>query len=1243
MPMRHSAFYWFVLSLLPVVLWIDSAHGQGCVYPDVYLNFDQSAEVSKTSTISVKSGQSTKVEGLNGNAETGVCSFSSRPVVLDNFAIEMMFRKPTKSWRMIPVSGGKSEDENTVRPINLVIDGEKIAITVKTIHNDQVEVTSKVIKLNGFGVLSPDAYMDGDWHHLAVFCDFANQTCQLFFDGITCEDFMLELPKTDLNAKITLKGAINNKKHSAEIDQVAFYVNSYITPALLAEHASHGLGGANFDFCDSEVVSPVFQEAINTIDTMEFSLGYTLDNSLNLVHDVSSQVSVFPNPRYKENHGLHYNFPWVDYRYLVGIENFKRSQGEAAQVALDIQQDLISVWNFPYTVYSTNKVNSFQGKFNSASNENPEISAVLRLNWHFANPKLVSSSLSSQPYIKNLALRKEYYHTSSVNGITKDFWRSESNLDPIRIDGLAQQRSVLKAFEIITRPIDLINENGEMPALIYARLYGGTKGITSKEDPISFLSNEVTTIRSAYRDQLLNHPYLKHTDFSYYSIDGLGGHTGFKKKYEWETIRSINSPINEMYYSTMDFYPYSPERWMEILGPHHGYSWVYECREEEGITGDKLFSPFVCAGWRSDPRGNLRPAQYLALLKALGVLGAEFYYASYFNEVAPEYIVQDQRNWIWQLYMPSYAQAVMSHAEEVLKKGEVLKDESGSIVTNVFDGVPSTLNVVRELWNVDSTEVEYLITTSFQTKTNFRRVISEKPFNVTLQAIGTMPDMTLISAFEGRTYWLKIDKTKIDDPVICALDNWHEPFHPERWSSDVLLEAELFETSKGAVNVKTENVDIYKNGGDVSYDFSDFTTYVSINSLNQEKESRLVYTFQPRVKDSLISKFNVLFRIRKPQQGRTAIKLVLRDQQTDDILMLEEVLVELSTDWNWYGLDGFLSDLNLKNRQNLQIEISSVDEIELDRLIVDINDDYPLIRKTFRTTNESKIAFDLVKQCGDVIKLENHSVYSNGVEYSYTLATNRIASWKSGKKSEQAKEKDGKYYITGKNSDKVAWWDGGFRSSEFILNVNNKKNLFVKLEVFENGERVDKKKIKYRLTQLPKAEMKLSKTNLCLGDTLSASCTILNEDQKENYNLSWSPTLFVIQSDERSAVLYPNQSTDIELKITDAEGCSTTYTKKVEVEKSKLSLTYDHHPQICVGDNEPVIIPLKVEGNVGDYSVLWDSKQINPSRFDANTLTIGDGKSSLDDELYKVIVTDSNGCKVEDYLFLQINDADKCK
>jgi hypothetical protein len=119
-------------------------------------------------------------------------------------------------------------------------------------------------------------------------------------------------------------------------------------------------------------------------------------------------------------------------------------------------------------------------------------------------------------------------------------------------------------------------------------------------------------------------------------------------RWDWEVIRKGTSDFKTGFgkYSAGDFYPWL-QYWSRNLGAYHGFARVVESTNVElnppnasAFTNrmpDKLKSPYVCAGWNPDENYTKRPAQWLGLLKALNMMGAEFFYAGHFGSDGAEF------------------------------------------------------------------------------------------------------------------------------------------------------------------------------------------------------------------------------------------------------------------------------------------------------------------------------------------------------------------------------------------------------------------------------------------------------------------------------------------------------------------------------------------------------------------------------------------------------------------------------
>ena len=186
-------------------------------------------------------------------------------------------------------------------------------------------------------------------------------------------------------------------------------------------------------------------------------------------------------------------------------------------------------------------------------------------------------------------------------------------------------------------------------------------------------------------------------------------------------MKKYASPINGKYYSTPDFYPRWPSNWKDWKGPWHGWRWIEEGREKEIKDGDELFSPFISPGWSKNAEEDIRPAQWLGLLKCLSAAGAEFFYVGYFNMSQP---FTDPREYVWQAAEASYAQAVTSRYEDELRNGHLLTDNSGVAEVQIKTNDPNVLLVVRK----HNLKNRYLIAAALQPFSNNKGEVPDKKY-----------------------------------------------------------------------------------------------------------------------------------------------------------------------------------------------------------------------------------------------------------------------------------------------------------------------------------------------------------------------------------------------------------------------------------------------------------------------------------------------------------------------------------
>ena len=214
------------------------------------------------------------------------------------------------------------------------------------------------------------------------------------------------------------------------------------------------------------------------------------------------------------------------------------------------------------------------------------------------------------------------------------------------------------ADETLERPIDLINEDGEIFETL-GNLFGNDKTKVCKDTQVqaafekdgapnwdTFESKWRLRLTARFRDKILKSGLasLKGTSYSQYQVQGTNKNV--ENYYgNWTYTREINTPLpkhsgtGSSFYSTIDLYPGncwdSYCSWFAGAGAWHALNMLDSDRPAAQSLGDDLFSPFVAAGWSPESERNIRPAQWLGMLKLIGVWGAEFYYAGFFSLGAP--------------------------------------------------------------------------------------------------------------------------------------------------------------------------------------------------------------------------------------------------------------------------------------------------------------------------------------------------------------------------------------------------------------------------------------------------------------------------------------------------------------------------------------------------------------------------------------------------------------------------------
>lgn len=540
------------------------------------------------------------------------------------------------------------------------------------------------------------------------------------------------------------------------------------------------------------------------IDSLEFAPHHP-----QVTMSAIEQLNSFPSPQFKEKHQLLPNFLWMDPRYLGNFAQPKCNVKECVKLSTKIQAELTVNWNYYFLVNSNLKAfnsyrdtTTFTGAWVKYANEHKNISTAAISFWIQVQPKQIANTCNSNiAYVVNNQLPDCcYVHDKKGKIIAGNFLSPITPVKALECDFTTQSAYIDTLLSVLKRPLQMINDNGEVFKLYDDDFLTQDERIVKEKKIFSDLNwNEFQAMKRlekeiAFRNSFMLKPALASCLYTQYAIDGQNNY-----RHDYKTVRKINIPINHQYYSTPDFYPRYPYNWKKWQGPWHGLKWLSISRKTEIDLGDNLFSPFVAAGWDSIEVNNIRPAQWLGLLKILGALGAEYYYSGFFNTSKS---VAKPENYIWQAVMPVYAQAVTSFYEDVLRNGAMIYDDG--LIQYPAKDVPV---VIRKSNNLKT----WVIACTWQTGSNYNKNVEEyKEVKIDLGH----KKIKVKARRQGSVY---VYSEENNSTTFYQIDGWHQYMHPYYWSRNMLLEAELY-SKKITTSTNAED------------DYTNFTSFATVDA-----------------------------------------------------------------------------------------------------------------------------------------------------------------------------------------------------------------------------------------------------------------------------------------------------------------------------------------------------------------------------------------------------------------------------
>jgi len=681
------------------------------------------------------------------------------------------------------------------------------------------------IKLDGINRKSWQYYLDNQWHHAAFTYNKATGIKRIYIDGLLANGFQggqgagTPFPTASHPLYIT-PFTLPERMFHGYVDEFAFY-NTELTASQIYKNYKEAFAGQHYTATLWNNTIPSAPPTTAPTTPANYAPGYPAVNV-----SVVEQLTTYPTPRYNPNRPLKKNMCWFDMAYLLfnsGSYNFLMTQGQRNNLRAT-QIELATNYNFYLSASENSTVNSdgktwdttsFRGNLIKICNDHPQFPCAIKTFWaQVGTGKIQSQNNPVNHYARN-SNGNFIGLTGNISG-TKYRSNAAPN-DSIIKDANTQARYIDTLLTYLTRPINLWNENGEV---IHRFLDAGiTNDVAALAERNAlypaftlqqYQGKKFTISTDVYKQPSIIKPQLASTLFTSYAIDGQNEY-----RINYQFAREQMSQIDSRYYPTPDFYPRWPDNWISWYTAWHGWEWIVACRKNELALQDTFYSPYVAHGWDVPETGNISPPQWLALMKALVVSGAEWFYPSTFSGAT-----LPGNQYCWAIVYPSYAQALIGkinwYRQSYLLTGDMPRNFVGNLADPGYAFYTGDRNVLVTI-RKHNTLPKYFINASILPLSNQTgQVPDNKP--VFLRGFN---NITINARRQGATY--ELDSTQVP-PMIRLLDGWHETKHPSYWSTDYHFEGEAADTGG-----------VFKTYNQVGNDFSNFTTVVALSSADTVK------------------------------------------------------------------------------------------------------------------------------------------------------------------------------------------------------------------------------------------------------------------------------------------------------------------------------------------------------------------------------------------------------------------------
>lgn len=778
-------------------------------------------------------------------------------------------------------------------------------------------IDSMIVDLTGLDRKSPMYYVNSTrWHHLAFRKNAATGEQSVWVDGLNPWSF--RMPGNATKRVMAPRAAGPTKApllllpsaYGGAIDEVAVYETA-VSDSLIYQHYTEAMAHQPYTWVDGGKAPPAPPQVNGTWDLKEFAPGTIIptpvgNSTQGVTLTMAQQLKAYPAPRFQTvaaPYAFHRIFNWGDPHYQGGQGQPGLNRSTVAANALEIQTELGTTWNYAPNIPGQSCCPD-NGTI-ALMNANPAWGAdaiIFRAGAH-GRSQLYNQTLPAACYLQDKSGNLLDYTGARLASGAKKVLRPTSTANQASVcpDSIFAfdstffvptfQKMVAAGIKAVTR----VNEDGEMFVLnecatiaydmdpVVAADYDKNSKIpplpTGERDWLSYVSQWRTRVTTQFRDGFLKYAPGGGATYSEYQVQGDTRMLG-----KWKYLREVGSPLGGRHYSTVDFYPWNQATkkpvWDVGQGAWHGIDWMTMTRPSEIAAGDVVNSPFIAAGWDPAEEFNIRPAQWLGLVKSLVLMGAEWFYFGFFSLSKP---FPRSQNWAWQAATPSYAQAMATYWPDALFNGTLLPAPAPEPPLECLVIVDNTEPVgwgppvngttcyapgsppVNYRWWAGSTNVVVLIRAAPPATPggNATKWVIAATIQPESSQVGNTPvEATASVDFNGHNLTFSVRRQGsmyvLDNSTGAVkwtqLDGWHEATHPSYWSPSFAMEAELhdaFSSGSSGVELGSELAPTAAH----RTDFVGVTTYATIPpsvGVAAAAESAVHrYSFTPRPRDAL--------------------------------------------------------------------------------------------------------------------------------------------------------------------------------------------------------------------------------------------------------------------------------------------------------------------------------------------------------------------------------------------------------